>query len=489
MIKKTLPQNSSNEPIDIFISFSSKDIDTARFVCNKLEEQGFVCWLADRNRNDISPGENWVVQLMQGLKNSKMVLLIFSRDSNLSRHVQNEIGIAFNRELEILPLRIQDEQPEEVLEYYLIHTQWFDVIPAPPPVEKEKLVRLTEVIKQLLDDKSQLTHSQRALFSRLSKVPFFSVQALYPFTGWVRKIGESMPAIEGALWTYLVMFLVFFVPLAISHRIVGTAIPETLNDLFRVASGFHFYYPDLNAVFFDMILHPAAYAALVYFLLFIGSPENQYLLYATAGFISTKNIRLTRFWINLVNVFVVKLLPLGMAIWSFFYRRNTYLTYGMREPLLFWASFAVSMSIYVFVALSINASYIALLIKSIRLSESQTDDDRTFLSERAGMLAKLTIVFVYIILMCVIEITVAWLMADFNGLGSFDLVRLTVVVFGGFAILVLSAKILWLWIPELDFFKESIMVPFRQIQMSVWLVLTLPVLLVVLTIKLWLQVH
>ena len=486
-------EKSSNEAVDhsydVFISFSSRNIDTARLIYDELKAQGIACWLADPNRDDIPPGENWADHLVRALKNSKIVLLIFSKDTNLSDHVKSEIGVAFNNKLGILPMRIQDEKPEGALEYYLIHTQWFDFIPPPPPIDKDKLEKLFSIVRRLISATRPVTEYTESHLQRIFRVPFFSTWILKPFFSRAQEIFESIPALDGALWTYLIMFLVFFIPLAVSHRIVGDYPPQSLGELFSVFSASHFYYPDLNAVLFDMVLHPAAFATLVYFTLFLNARSNQYLTNSATGFISTHNLRAARFWINTANLLIVKILPVVMALVAFNYRRNVYTGYGMHEPLVFWASFAVALSIYAYVALAINSCYIALLLKPIPESEIRGNDDRQFSSERASMLAKLTIIFVYIILMFLIEISVEWMMADFNGSPLMDLIRWIILIFGGISVTILAAKILWLFIPEISIHTNFVERIFSQVNKGNLLLLALPAVLIILTVRLWFQVY
>jgi hypothetical protein len=238
-----------------------------------------------------------------------------------------------------------------------------------------------------------------------------------------------------------------------------------------------------------MVLHPAAFATLAYFVLFLNANSNQYLSNAAAGFISTRNLRRTRFWINLANLLLVKILPLAMAFVAFIYRWNVYTGYGMRQPLIFWASLAVGLSIYAFVALSINSSYIALLLKPIQEKEVQAEDDARFSSEWAGMLVKLTIIFIYIILMILIEISVEWMVADFTGTPLTDLMRWIVLVFGGISVLIIALRILWLFIPEINVITRSNENAMAQVNKSNLLLLIVPALLLILTVRLWLQTH
>jgi hypothetical protein len=474
------PKASDNQTRDVFISYSSKNVEAAQSICDKLEKQGLTCFLANRPRDDIPAGENWVEELMKGLLNSKVVLLIMSKEANASIQVQNEIGIAVKNKLAILPVRIQEEEPGVVLEYYLVHRHRLDIIPAPPPLTEDEQQRLVDLIRRLLKGEKLFDPAPA------NKVPLLSIWVLHSSYKRLQNFLGSISPVEGALWTFLVMFLLFFLPLAISHRIVGTYVPASISELFRAAYNPYFYYPDLNAILFDMVLHPAAYAMLVFFILFIKANENQYLLDKVAYFISTKNVRRTKFWIDLANNFLVRILPLVLAVIYFFYRRNAYVGYGMQEPLLFWASLAVALSVYIIVALAIDTSYIALLIKSSPGSpETQPVDSVEFTIEQAGALARLTIIFIYVMLMCFVEIVVGWKMGELNAVNFLDPTRLVAEIFGGLTILILSIKIFWLWHNRSEIISKA----FRRVSASVWLLLALPAVLIILTIKLWLQVY
>jgi TIR domain len=496
MTEDTHPPTTTTPVHDVFISFSSRNLEAARCICRELEERGITCWLADPNRGDIPAGEDWLKHLMQALKHSRMLLLIFSKDSNISDHVQSEIGIAFSKKLNILPLRIQEEQPTDTLEYYLIHTQWFDFMPPPPPLDQVKVDQLIKVVRHLI----QQEHRQNVLPAEthphaVARVPLFSTWVLKPFSSQVQRLSSRIPALDGALWTFLAMFLVFFLPLAISHRAVGDLPPQSLAELFSVVIQTRYYYPNLNALIFDMLLHPAAFATLVYLVLFLGAEGNQYLFAHAAGFIPTRNVRWTRFWTNLANFLLVRGLPLGLAVAAFFYRRQVYQGYGMKEPLVFWAVLAVGLSIYAYVAMAVNACYMALLLQPRRGPAPLAADDRQFSSERAGMLARLVIVFTYIMLMFLVEIVVQWLMARYSGSPQNDLITWIVLVFGGLSILVLSVRLLWLFVPEINADtpkgtgSRTAPVGLLQVRPVNLLLLILPVVLILLTIRLWLQVR
>ena len=79
---------------DVFISYSTKNTEYADAVCKKLEDNGIECWIAPRN---IKTGTNYAKEIMDGLKLSKLVVLIFSKDAQESEYVNNEIDTAFSK--------------------------------------------------------------------------------------------------------------------------------------------------------------------------------------------------------------------------------------------------------------------------------------------------------------------------------------------------------------------------------------------------------
>jgi hypothetical protein len=111
---------------DVFISHSSKDKQAADAICHALENSGIKCWIAPR---DVTPGSEYAEELIKGIKYSKVFLLIFSRESNVSKPVSKEIESAFRYEKTVIPFRIEDVEMRESLEYYLSNLHWLDAFP------------------------------------------------------------------------------------------------------------------------------------------------------------------------------------------------------------------------------------------------------------------------------------------------------------------------------------------------------------------------
>ncbi len=113
---------------DVFISYSSKNKNVADAIVSDFEQNGIRCWYAPR---DIRPGEEWVTAITKALEVSKALILIYTDESNNSRQVMNEIAVAFNAGITIVPFKLSNEQMNRELEYYLTRVHWLDAVSRP----------------------------------------------------------------------------------------------------------------------------------------------------------------------------------------------------------------------------------------------------------------------------------------------------------------------------------------------------------------------
>ena len=108
---------------DIFISYSKNDKDLVFSICNYLEKNGITCWIAPRN---IPPGSEYAAEIIKGIENCKLFLLMYSDTSNASQHVLREVGRAVHRNAPIIAYRITKATPTKSMEYFLETIQWLD---------------------------------------------------------------------------------------------------------------------------------------------------------------------------------------------------------------------------------------------------------------------------------------------------------------------------------------------------------------------------
>ena len=113
---------------DIFISYSSLDQEIAEDICSYFEKNGLSCWIAPRN---VRAGENYAEEIMLGLDSAKIVVLIFSQNSQSSKYVIKEVQKAFINNKGILPINIDDSLPKGKMETFLRNKQWLNAFPNP----------------------------------------------------------------------------------------------------------------------------------------------------------------------------------------------------------------------------------------------------------------------------------------------------------------------------------------------------------------------
>lgn len=113
---------------DVFISYSSIDQKIAEGVCAYLEQQGVRCFVAYR---DIPRGVVWATAIVEALENSRMMVVLFSKNFNDSSQVEREIELASNMEMPILTFRLSDVAFRGAKKYYLQNLNWIDAFPNP----------------------------------------------------------------------------------------------------------------------------------------------------------------------------------------------------------------------------------------------------------------------------------------------------------------------------------------------------------------------
>ena len=108
----------------IFLSYASKDQKTAETICQALEGRGFQCWMAARN---VHPGENFQEAIVRAIRAAKVMLFVFSANSNNSDEVKKEIALAGQHKVFVIPIRVEDVIPNEALAYEFATRQSIDL--------------------------------------------------------------------------------------------------------------------------------------------------------------------------------------------------------------------------------------------------------------------------------------------------------------------------------------------------------------------------
>ena len=130
--------------VDVFISYSHQDKSIADAACATLEASEIRCWIAPR---DVAPGAEWAGSIVEAIDGCRVLVLIFSAHANQSKQILREVQHAFEREVPVVPFRVENITPERSLAYYMESVHWLDALE--PPLE-DHLKRLTASVSRFL---------------------------------------------------------------------------------------------------------------------------------------------------------------------------------------------------------------------------------------------------------------------------------------------------------------------------------------------------
>jgi hypothetical protein len=107
---------------DVFVSHSVKDKAVAEAIVARLEAESVTCWIAPR---DVVPGADWGESIIDAIKSSRIMILIFSQNANVSSQIKREVERAVNKGVYIIPFRVEDIPPTRALEYlFRLRSGW-----------------------------------------------------------------------------------------------------------------------------------------------------------------------------------------------------------------------------------------------------------------------------------------------------------------------------------------------------------------------------
>lgn len=105
-----------------FISHHSSQVETARQLKKVLGINGVDGWMAP---DDIDPGRPFDQAIIEQVRRSDLIILLFCSRSDQSRHVKRELMMAENGDKLIFPVRLENIDAEG-LAYWLNDYQWID---------------------------------------------------------------------------------------------------------------------------------------------------------------------------------------------------------------------------------------------------------------------------------------------------------------------------------------------------------------------------
>ena len=108
---------------DVFISYEHESKSIADNICSVLERNKIRCWYAPR---DVIG--DYATSIVDAISNTKIFVLILNENSSNSRHVLNEVEIAYKIEnnLTIIPFKVDNKTLSMAMEYYVKRLHWID---------------------------------------------------------------------------------------------------------------------------------------------------------------------------------------------------------------------------------------------------------------------------------------------------------------------------------------------------------------------------
>lgn len=138
---------------DVFISYSSKDQKIVEALSHYLEERNIRCFVAYR---DIPKGKVWAAAITEAIENCQIMIVIFSKDFNISPQVDRELELGSEENKPILTFRIQEEEFAGAKKYYLKNLNWIDAFPNPELCFASLFTSVEKLIKR--DTDTTATH-------------------------------------------------------------------------------------------------------------------------------------------------------------------------------------------------------------------------------------------------------------------------------------------------------------------------------------------
>ena len=128
---------------NVFISHSSKDEEKVRPLCEYLEDKGIKCFVSYR---DIPSGVSYPGAITRAMRDSEMLLLVLSSDSNASTQVDRELTLANDQKKKMSCFRLEDIAYSDDKAYLMSGVNWLDAFPEP---QNHYFVLLQDICRQL----------------------------------------------------------------------------------------------------------------------------------------------------------------------------------------------------------------------------------------------------------------------------------------------------------------------------------------------------
>lgn len=139
---------------DIFISYSRKDGNFVKFIEAELQRRGISYFIDKRN---IKLSKDYADEIAKAIKVCRMMVFLWSENSNQSEHASNEITLAYNLRKPIVTLKVGRFEPAGGLIYRLSKYNYAEIETFRPEAVRE----MGNEISELLNEPAELPEKSR----------------------------------------------------------------------------------------------------------------------------------------------------------------------------------------------------------------------------------------------------------------------------------------------------------------------------------------
>lgn len=148
---------------NVFISHSTVNEEQVRPLCAYLEDKGLKCFVSYR---DIPSGVSYPGAITRALRESEMLLLVLTKESNESTQVDRELTLANDQKKKMSCFRLEDITYSDDKAYLMSGVNWLDAFPDP---ERHYFELLQDICRQLGREIPQMEETEEAKLERYER--------------------------------------------------------------------------------------------------------------------------------------------------------------------------------------------------------------------------------------------------------------------------------------------------------------------------------
>jgi serine/threonine protein kinase len=137
----------------IFMSYCRKDAKVVHDISDLLKQKGFSIWVdvADAEGvGGIPAADSWPDAIVQQIRRSRLLVCMVSSYSVQSPNVQNEVGLARQYDVKIVPAFLEELKPENLPDFFQYHFARIQYLPLQRHLVQVQADRLSRVLERLL---------------------------------------------------------------------------------------------------------------------------------------------------------------------------------------------------------------------------------------------------------------------------------------------------------------------------------------------------